>query len=90
MLRFFGEGVEGYSPKPLPQKTKACVLPKNEILRLVHMLRIFWGELRASAQSFPQKIPKHVCCRRMYTEVITEEYYECTRLIRNGRVKNGI
>ena len=55
MLRFFGEGVEGHSPKPLPQKTKAYVLPKNEILRLVHMLRIFWGELRALAQSFPQK-----------------------------------
>ena len=49
MLRFFGVGAEGYSPKPLPQKTKACVLPKNDV----------------------------------HSEVIkTEEFYECTRLIR--------
>ena len=56
MLRFLGGGVEGYSPKPLPQITKACVLPKKAILRYLHMLRI----LRVRAEGacpklFPEK-----------------------------------
>ena len=65
MLRFFGVGAEGYSPKPLPQKTKACVLPKNGILRLVHMLRIFRVRAEGKARSSFPKNPQHVCCRRM-------------------------